>query len=90
VRRAQCANAPFRVYLTCYRILQAHHDPRALAILRVAHERLQARAATIGDERLRRSFPEHVPAHRELVIEFKGQARIDGTAASPCANANRE
>ena len=62
------ADAPFRVYLTCYHVLQAHSDSRAPTILQLAHELLQTRAATIGDERLRRLFLENVPAHRELVI----------------------
>jgi hypothetical protein len=62
-------DAPFRVYLICYRVLQANHDARARSILQVAHELLQARAATIGDERLRRSFLENVPAHRDLMRE---------------------
>jgi hypothetical protein len=64
------ADAPFRVYLTCYHVLQAHDDSRSLSILQMAHELLQARAATMGDERLRRLFLEHVPAHRELVSAF--------------------
>jgi hypothetical protein len=63
-------DAPFWIYLTCYRVLQAHQDSRAPVILQMAHRLLQARAATIGDERLRRSFLENVPAHRELVYEF--------------------
>jgi predicted ATPase/Tfp pilus assembly protein PilF len=64
------ADEPFRVYLTCYRVLWAHDDPRAPGILRMAHDLLQARAAMIGDERLQRSFLENVPVHRELVREF--------------------
>ena len=62
------ADVSFRVYLTCYHVLQAHSDSRAPNILQMAHELLQARAAAIGDERLRRLFLENVPAHRELVI----------------------
>jgi tetratricopeptide (TPR) repeat protein len=64
------ADAPFRVYLICYHVLQALRDARAPSILHIAHTLLQARAATIGDQRLRRSFLEGVPAHRELVREY--------------------
>jgi hypothetical protein len=35
-------------------------------VLETAHRLLQARAAKIEDERLRRSFLEQVPAHREI------------------------
>lgn len=58
---------PFAIYLTCYRVLQANHDPRATALLDTAYQRLQEYAGQIGDEPLRRSFLERVPVHRELV-----------------------
>ena len=60
---------PFRVYLTCYRILCAGQDPRAKAILETARDLLEARAAKISDERMRRSFLENVTIHREIVFE---------------------
>jgi tetratricopeptide (TPR) repeat protein len=60
---------PFRVYLTCYRVLHANRDPRAQEILTTAHRLLQERAAKIGDDDLRRSFLENVTAHREIVEE---------------------
>jgi tetratricopeptide (TPR) repeat protein len=65
------ADEPFRVYLTCYRVLQTHDDPRAPGILRTAHDLLQARAMAISDEHLRRSFLENVLEHRELVSAFQ-------------------
>jgi tetratricopeptide (TPR) repeat protein len=58
---------PMRVYLTCYRVLEANQDPRAAEILATAHNLLQERAAKIEDEEMRRSFLENVPAHRELI-----------------------
>jgi tetratricopeptide (TPR) repeat protein len=64
------ADEPFRVSLTCYRVLQAHHDSRALGILQTAYDLLQAQAAAISDQHLRRSFLENVPVHRELVSEY--------------------
>jgi tetratricopeptide (TPR) repeat protein len=61
---------PFRVYLTCYRVLHANQDPRAQEILNTAHGLLQEQAVRISDEELRRSFLENVAAHREIVREF--------------------
>lgn len=58
---------PFRIYLTCYRVLEASADPRAQGILTTAHAELQERAAKITDEELRHSFLENVPANREIV-----------------------
>jgi class 3 adenylate cyclase/tetratricopeptide (TPR) repeat protein len=64
---------PFRVYLTCYRVLRANQDPRAWDILSSAHNLLQEQAAKILDEELRRSFLENVAAHREIVSESANQ-----------------
>jgi adenylate cyclase len=61
---------PFRVYLTCYRVLHANQDPRAQEILNTAHGLLQERAARISDEELRRSFLENVAAHQEILSEW--------------------
>jgi adenylate cyclase len=61
---------PFRVYLTCYRVLHANQDPRAQVLLTTAHNLLQDQAAKIEDEGMRRSFLGSVPAHREIVREF--------------------
>jgi len=62
---------PFRVYLTCYRVLHANQDPRAQGVLDAAHRLLQERAAKISDEELRRSFLENVTAQREIVSEWR-------------------
>jgi hypothetical protein len=61
---------PIRVYLTCYRVLTANKDPHAEELLDTAYRLLQERAAKIGDEKMRHSYLENVPAHRELVREF--------------------
>jgi tetratricopeptide (TPR) repeat protein len=69
---------PLRVYLTCYRALEAVHDPRAEPILTAAYMLMQERAAKIPDEPTRRMFLEDVPYHRELVAawaESRGAAR---------------
>jgi adenylate cyclase len=62
---------PFRVYLTCYRVLHANQDPRAEEILMTAHSLLQERAAKIEDEGLRCSFRENVVAHRQIVAAWE-------------------
>lgn len=61
---------PFRVYLTCYRVLQANQDARAQDVLHTAHTLLQERAAQIDDATMRRLFLESVAAHREIVRDF--------------------
>ena len=58
---------PFRVYLTCYQVLEANRDARAQNILEKAYTLLQERAATIEDEALHHSFLENVPVNREIV-----------------------
>ncbi|MEA3439155.1 MAG: tetratricopeptide repeat protein [Chloroflexota bacterium] len=58
---------PFLACLTCIQVLQASGDRRAPEILRHAHNQLYARAEKISDERLRHSYLENVPNHRELV-----------------------
>jgi tetratricopeptide (TPR) repeat protein len=65
------ADEPFRVFLTCYRVLHANQDPRAGAILEKAHGLLQEWAARIADDELRRSFLENVAAHREIVTIWR-------------------
>ncbi|MBE7556136.1 MAG: tetratricopeptide repeat protein [Anaerolineales bacterium] len=74
--RSSGINEIFRVYLICYRILRAAHDPRAGEILATANHLLRERAANIQDERLRHSFLENITAHRELLKEYEqsGQA----------------
>ena len=62
---------PFRVYLTCYQVLQAGQDPHAHALLETAYDLLQARAAKINDGAARRSFLENVSFHRDIVRAFE-------------------
>lgn len=60
------ADEPLRVYLACYRGLQAIRDPRAMDVLKTACDLLQAQAAQIPDLEARRAFLEDVAVHREI------------------------
>ena len=62
---------PVRVYLTCYRVLQAQGDERASGILTTAHDLIQARVARIDDPVTRCCFLENVRAHRDTVAEWE-------------------
>jgi len=62
---------PFRVYLTCYRVLHAGQDARAGDVLGRAYRLLQERSAKIGDEEMRRAFLENVPYHRDIVAAWE-------------------
>ena len=68
---------PSRINLTCYQVLQANRDPRALKVLREAYEQLQAQATKIEDEELRHSFLHNVAANRGIVNEFETRLSID-------------
>ena len=65
------AEEPFRVYLSCYRVLEANEDPRAQTILDQTYTLLQARAAKLTDEASQQSFLENVAAHREIMITWR-------------------
>jgi hypothetical protein len=62
-------NEPLACALICYQVLRATGDPRAEPVLEIAWQQLQAQAATIDDETLRRSFLENVKVNR-LIREF--------------------
>ena len=62
---------PLLVYLSCYRALQAVHDPRAKKVVDEAYHLLQDIAAKITDKDLCHSFRQNVPAHREIALEHK-------------------
>ena len=59
------------VYRICCRVLLDAGDPRAGSILDTAHGQLQENADKIGDERLRLSYLENVPHHREIVEAYE-------------------
>jgi tetratricopeptide (TPR) repeat protein len=61
---------PLRVYLTCYRVLSARHDPRARDVLGRAYALLLEQAGKIENAEERTSFLENVDAHREIVAAY--------------------
>lgn len=70
------AESAFRVYLTCYHILQKCQDERAQSVLETAYTRLQEQAADITDEQLRDSYLQNVPAHRYINAAFVDNSTI--------------
>jgi hypothetical protein len=62
---------PFPLYLTCYHVLTATHDPRARPLLQRAYTLLQSYAANIHDEILRDSFLQNVSVHRQLILAYE-------------------
>ena len=60
------AEDPRLIELRCYQVLSAVRDPRADAWLRRASVNLQATAASISDEDLRRSYLNDIATHREI------------------------
>ena len=68
---------PFRIYLTCYQVLEANGDARAQEVLEKAYSLLQERAATIEDEALHRSYLENVPENREIVALWEKKSILE-------------
>jgi len=66
---------PQRTYLTDCRVLRANRDPREGEALTTTHRPLQERAAKIDAEELRRSFPETVAPHREILRDWRSAER---------------
>jgi len=65
-RQLDATDEALQVYLTCAEILRATGDPRSAAMIGMAREQLQRRAATIADEAARRRFWA-APLHRDVV-----------------------
>ncbi len=64
---------PFRVWLTCWQVLEAVQDDRAAGVLERAYHLLDERSQQIQDTELRLSFLENVDAHRALADAWKLQ-----------------
>ncbi|NJP08006.1 MAG: tetratricopeptide repeat protein [Chloroflexaceae bacterium] len=67
--RLDGTSEPFRVYLTCYRILKAHHDTRAYTVLHHALEVLCEQAQRIGNPDQISVYLTRVTHHRMLLTE---------------------
>lgn len=61
------SNDPARSVLTAYRVLKTSHPPAAENLLDYAQSEIQRRANLITDLKLRQSFLEQVPEHREIL-----------------------
>lgn len=59
-----------RIRITCVQVLAAAGDPRAEAMLALAHADLQRQAAGIEDPVLRHHFLNDVPEHREIAAAW--------------------
>ena len=64
-------NELFRVFLICFRVLEAGQDPQAQTVLTQGYHLLQERVAKIEDDHLRHSFLENIPHHRALVQAYQ-------------------
>jgi tetratricopeptide (TPR) repeat protein len=65
------AYEPVRVYLTCWEILAAVGDPRAVEALTMGVQFLLARAERIPDPPLRESYLHNVATHRQLLERYE-------------------
>ena len=66
-------DGPRLILLTCHRVLQSVHDPRAATVLAEARAGLMAIADAISDEGFRSSFLNHIPEHLEIVAAWNAQ-----------------
>jgi hypothetical protein len=55
------AEAPLRVYYTCYLVLEKAQDPRASTLLHSAVQLLETQVSKLRDEESRRKYVENVP-----------------------------
>lgn len=57
----------FRIFWSCYQVLDANRDLRALGVLDTAYAALQERAARLTDPVIRHSYLENVVIHKAIV-----------------------
>jgi tetratricopeptide (TPR) repeat protein len=77
------AEAPFQVYQTCYRVLKANCDPRALEVLQQAQSLLLEQAANLQDETVRRSFLQNVAVNQALLTLARSHCNLSRVALYP-------
>lgn len=70
---------PFLIYLTCYQVLAATHDPQAPSLLQRGYDLLQRYISAIEDPILQQSFVQQVPVHRQLMTAYQPAAVVTPT-----------
>jgi tetratricopeptide (TPR) repeat protein len=75
---------PALVCRSCYRVLQAVGDARAVAVLEEGYELLQEIAGKMTDEVLRRSFLGNVKVNREILREWHAKTARTGSPQKDC------
>jgi tetratricopeptide (TPR) repeat protein len=74
---------PLRIALTCWEVMRASNDPRAMSLLEDAHAGLQSQAAQIAESRLRESFVHAVPHHRAIEEAWAEESASRSTHRMP-------
>lgn len=74
------AETPFQVYQTCYRVLAANADPRALGVLQQAYDLLLQQAEKLLDDKVRRAFLENVAVNRNLLAAAQAADIVSNVA----------
>jgi tetratricopeptide (TPR) repeat protein len=79
--RLEGLNEPFRVLLTCYRVLQALNDRRAELILGAAYQLLREQTDRLPAGPAQTNYLEAIPVHRELrrIYEQLNASSDDGS-----------
>jgi serine/threonine protein kinase/tetratricopeptide (TPR) repeat protein/phosphoribosyl 1,2-cyclic phosphodiesterase/anti-anti-sigma regulatory factor len=67
---------PLRIYLVCYRTLDAKNDPRAEEIAGRAYTQLQSQAAMFKDQALSQTFLEKVRTNREIIALYRQSVSV--------------
>jgi tetratricopeptide (TPR) repeat protein len=67
IRPLNGTQEPFKVYLTCYQVLEAMGDARSASILDFAANLLREQADQLDDPILKQSFLENVPVNRQIL-----------------------
>lgn len=62
-----------KIYLACYRVLEALHDERANAVVERAYQILESCAAKLPDAAARRRFLEATPANQQLLTAWRAR-----------------
>jgi class 3 adenylate cyclase/tetratricopeptide (TPR) repeat protein len=72
---------PLIPLLTCYRVFATSGDPRAIDVLKIAHDELHTAAARIDNPDIRHRFLRGVPHNREIDESWLSQSRISASGS---------